>query len=122
MSRGEADMARALAVALLLAGCGSSSPPGSTVDLAPLPDLAQAAGPSFLGTYHCTGSQAQTCQGGTGSGTYNISAACPMVITAGAAAGKLVVTHANSIQQSWTVSDAAHAALTPETLPGSAPN
>jgi hypothetical protein len=129
----EANMAwrRSLAlVVILLGGCGSHTGGGN--DMAGGGsgggggggsggggggDMAGAL--SFFGTFTCSASQSQVCQGGVGGGTFDISAAiCPMPITMGASATSIVTTHHDTLVDYYTASDSTHASLTaPETYP-----
>ncbi len=121
---------KALMATIFLVGCGATMPlPSGGQDGGPQPgaDLAQqpanddlsGPAPSFFGTYTCTASQSQTCQGGTGSGTYDISAGiCPMTIAQGAGASDVVATHHDGAVDQYTITDANDASLTaPETYP-----
>ena len=79
---------------------------------------------SFLGVYACTGSQTQTCSApGTATGTYDVSAACPVTIVPGSSPSTVVTRSANGVSLQWQLTDATHARLDGlQSIPGAFPN
>jgi hypothetical protein len=67
----------------------------------------------LIGTYACTSAeQTQVCDGGSGSGTFNITeVVCPITIQQGTSASALVTVHKDGLTTNWTESGSTEATV-----------